>query len=346
MVANTRNYPVLPIPKLSRSLMHWQNAMADKHDSATLVLGEGNVHFKVNLFPLSSLGAGLSFGILFQVDGVPAPVWFSAWPLEKRVRKLIVGGDITKVPADLRSELVETALKPLLTPLREKTGVKIKVINFLTHKPTKVGDMSIGFNLVDNHNNQTKIVIVTHEKLAPVVEKMMRYWPSRGGHQWEQHITTLCLEVGSADLTIQELARIDLGDILMLDKSDDIKNNKISLRARSGNIYKANLSTHQLILESGMITMSDEKQTEAVSSIDDIPVRLSFDLGEVILPFSTVKTLTEGSVVDLNQPISQAVTIRSNNKIIGFGELVDIDGKKGIRISNLFKNTKMENHNG
>jgi len=31
---------------------------------------------------------------------------------------------------------------------------------------------------------------------------------------------------------------------------------------------------------------------------------------------------------------------------VGFGELVDIDGKKGIRISNLFKSAKMENHNG
>ena len=346
MVANNRNYPVLPIPKLSRSLMLWQNAMADKHDVATVSLGKGGLSFQVNLFPLSSLDEGLSFGILFQVDGVPAPVWFSSWPLEKRVRKLISGGDITRVPADLRSELVETALKPLLEPLRKKTKAKIKVINFLTHKPTEVGDMSIGFNLVDSHNNQTKIIMVMHEKLAPVIEKMMRHWPSRGGHQWEQHVTALWLEVGSTDLTIQELARIDLGDVLMMDRSEDIQNHKLCLRNGSGNIYKAKLSTHQLILESGMVTMSDETQTEKLNSIDDIPVRLSFDLGEIILPFSAVKGLTEGSVVDLNQPISQAVTIRSSNKIVGFGELVDIDGKKGIRISNLFSNGKVENSNG
>ena len=335
MLSINKNYPLIPISKLNQSLLHWQNTMAHKCRSIFVTLGDDTFGYNITLLATPVLKNKLTFGILFEIEGIPVPVWFSAWPLEQRIKEFIDDGDITKVPVDLRAELVERALKPLLDPIINKTKTTIHVMNFLTHKPSQVNDMSIGFEFADTNNHGISILIVAHEKVTTQLLKMMDYWPSRPFYPWQHHLTTLCLEVGRIDLPLQQLAQVSLADIILLE-SDDIERNGVLLRNGAGHVYRAIVTDKQLVLESGIITMSDDIQNEVLDNINDIPVRLSFDVGEVILPFDAVQKLIQGSVVDLNYPITPMVTIRSNNKVIGTGELVDIDGKKGVRISQLF----------
>jgi type III secretion system YscQ/HrcQ family protein len=309
--------------------------MAHKCRSIFVPLGDEASGYNIMLLATPVLKNKLTFGILFEIEGIPVPVWFSAWPLEQRIKEFIDDGDITKAPVDLRAELVERALKPLLDPIINKTKTTIHVMNFLTHQPSQVNDMSIGFEFTDESNHDISILVVVHEKVTTQLLKMMSYWPSRRLYPWQHHLTTLCLEVGRVDLSLQQLAKVSLADIILLE-GNDVERNGVLLRNGAGHVYRAVVTDKQLVLESGIITMSDDIQNEVLDSINDIPVRLSFDVGEVILSFDAVQKLTQGSVVDLNYPITPMVTIRSNNKVIGTGELVDIDGKKGVRISQLF----------
>lgn len=346
MLAINKNYSLIPIPKISRSLLHWQNAMAGKYQTIDVLLGNEAVPYKIALCTSLQLRHKLTFGILFEIEGIPVPVWFSAWPLERRIKEFIADGDITKVPVDLRAELVERALSPLLEPLIKKTQTRIHVINFLTHQPSEALDTSIGFELIDQANDAISMMVIVHEKVTASILKMMCYWPSYPPHPWQNYLTPLWLEVGRVDLTLQQLSFINLADVILLDRAEDIENNNVFLRNGAGNVYRANVAEKQLMIESGMITMSDDIQNEVLDNINDIPVRLSFDVGELMLPFNTVQKLTQGIVLDLNHPITPMVTIRSNNKVIGTGELVDIDGKKGVRISQLFAAANKDIANG
>jgi type III secretion protein Q len=92
--------------------------------------------------------------------------------------------------------------------------------------------------------------------------------------------------------------------------------------------------------------MTEQTNDENIASIDEVPVRLTFDLGDLTIPFSEVQSLTLGSIVDLNTPVTQAVTIRSLNRVIGTGELVNIDGHMGVRIVKLFAQKKVESADG
>jgi len=335
MLSINKNYPLIPISTIDRSLLHWKNVMAHKCHSIFALLEDGEFRYNITLLSTPVLKNKVTFGILFEIDGIPVPVWFSAWPLEQRIKEFIDDGDITKVPVDLRAELVERALKPLLDPIVNKTKTTIHVMNFLTHQPSQVNGMSIGFEFTDENKHTLSILVVVHEKIATQLLKMMECWPSRSLYPWQHQSTALWLEVGRVDLPLQQLAQVRLADIILLD-GDRIERNGVLLRNGAGHVYRAVLTDKQLMLESGIITMSDDIQNEILDNINDIPVRLSFDVGEVILPFDEVQKLTQGSVVDLNYPITPMVTIRSNNKVIGTGELVDIEGKKGVRISQLF----------
>lgn len=82
--------------------------------------------------------------------------------------------------------------------------------------------------------------------------------------------------------------------------------------------------------------MTDQEQKPTIDHIAQIPVQLSFDLGQKTLSFNEVRQLRPGYVLELNSQLPEIVQIRSQNRILGQGELVEINGRLGVRILNLF----------
>lgn len=72
---------------------------------------------------------------------------------------------------------------------------------------------------------------------------------------------------------------------------------------------------------------------ETTSALDDVPVGLSFDLGELQLPLSELRHLAPGQSFDLGRPLAGAVRVRANGALIGWGELVEIDGRLGVALT-------------
>lgn len=84
--------------------------------------------------------------------------------------------------------------------------------------------------------------------------------------------------------------------------------------------------------------------TATVVSPDDIPVRLSFDLGTVSLTYSQARALQPGQVITLDHPLSGVVSIRANGVLIGDGDLVEIDGQLGVSIRSLAPTAQSGGH--
>lgn len=74
---------------------------------------------------------------------------------------------------------------------------------------------------------------------------------------------------------------------------------------------------------------------DATEFAPDIPVNVVAVLAKKTLSLKDLFELRLGSVVDLGRPPSEYVDLVANGKLIGRGELVEIDGKLGVRIINL-----------
>lgn len=72
------------------------------------------------------------------------------------------------------------------------------------------------------------------------------------------------------------------------------------------------------------------------TDIDDIPVKLVFELGRVELSLSEVRQLAPGAVLTMPRPADDGVDILANGRRIGRGSLVQIGGNLGVRITRLF----------
>lgn len=67
----------------------------------------------------------------------------------------------------------------------------------------------------------------------------------------------------------------------------------------------------------------------------DVPVSLTVELGSCQLPMREVLQLSPGSVVQLDKTAGTPVELRVNHKLVARGEVVVIEERLGIRITEL-----------
>lgn len=69
--------------------------------------------------------------------------------------------------------------------------------------------------------------------------------------------------------------------------------------------------------------------------VKNIPVQLTFDIGQQDIPLGNMAQLTPGFTFQLNRPIASPVIIHANGKPLAEGELVDVNGQLGTRITRM-----------
>jgi len=74
---------------------------------------------------------------------------------------------------------------------------------------------------------------------------------------------------------------------------------------------------------------------ESAELLNDIPLHVSVELARVPVTAEEVVALRAGQVVQLGRPASSAVELSVNGKIVAQGELVEVDGQLGVKITQL-----------
>jgi type III secretion protein Q len=79
----------------------------------------------------------------------------------------------------------------------------------------------------------------------------------------------------------------------------------------------------------------DDTAASATASIEPsaIPVRLSFSLGVLSLTVGKISEICAGSLLPLDRGLPPQVKIEANGLPIGAGELVDLEGKLAVEIT-------------
>jgi len=65
----------------------------------------------------------------------------------------------------------------------------------------------------------------------------------------------------------------------------------------------------------------------------DIPVRMSVEVGSTQLRLADIMALGEGSVVQLDRQADELLDIMVNGTLVARGEVVTVNGRYGIRVS-------------
>ncbi|MDG4718321.1 MULTISPECIES: flagellar motor switch protein FliN [Thalassospira] len=89
--------------------------------------------------------------------------------------------------------------------------------------------------------------------------------------------------------------------------------------------------------EAGGEQMKTSKDLEAVY---DIPVQVSAVLGKATMQVSQLLKLGRGAVVELDRKVGEAIDIYVNNRLVARGEVVVVEDRLGVTMTEIIKSEK------
>lgn len=150
--------------------------------------------------------------------------------------------------------------------------------------------------------------------------------PARQLPAWVDQPFDAPVIVGRCTLVHEDLARLSRRAVITLDRA---------------------LAAAELVLLDGAIGVSADSSDPLVARVateyrpramalpDDARVELTVGVGTARLSLRQALGLAVGEVVTLGRPLAGPFDIRAEGKLIGQGELVDVDGELGVRIVSL-----------
>lgn len=81
-----------------------------------------------------------------------------------------------------------------------------------------------------------------------------------------------------------------------------------------------------------------QRTPEASHPVDllaGIPVRVSVEVGSTSMSLSELAALEPGSVIALDRKVGEPLDICANGSLVARGEIVSVEGRYGIRITEL-----------
>lgn len=156
---------------------------------------------------------------------------------------------------------------------------------------------------------------------------------------WKDLPVRVRFQVGSTRLPITSLRELSRRDVILLDECG-VGSQLDELLVEFGETFVSfgKISGKKITMFSTL-----EKRMEEINEVDldrqeaygELSIRLCFDLGERSVRLSELTQIGPGYVFDLGRDLRREVFIRANGKIIGEGQLVDIDGQIGVAVLQL-----------
>lgn len=145
------------------------------------------------------------------------------------------------------------------------------------------------------------------------------------------------LVAGTLGMTLAELQSVESGDVLLADLSRYKSGGICALQVSGsglgiGNVTATAFSLQQLTPPSSS-TMAD---VATASCINDLNVELTFVVGQTTLTVGELRDIAVGFTFELPTPVGQGITICANGKGIGKGEIIEVGGHLGVRVTELF----------
>ena len=90
-------------------------------------------------------------------------------------------------------------------------------------------------------------------------------------------------------------------------------------------------------LAAEMAVDADDKNAADLAPVFDVPVNISAVLGKTHMTVSQLLKLGQGSVLELDRKVGEAIDIYVNNRLVARGEVVVVDERLGVTMTEIIK---------
>jgi flagellar motor switch protein FliN/FliY len=138
--------------------------------------------------------------------------------------------------------------------------------------------------------------------------------------------------IGDDGFNVNDNIDESIDDISWGDVSDDLESDKTGTKAGAVNAKSAKSSgsaqKFSELKKGGTVSMPQN-----LDFILDIPLQITVELGQTSMPIYDLLQLGQGSIIELNKLAGEPLEILVNQKLIAKGEVVVVNEKFGIRLT-------------
>ena len=85
------------------------------------------------------------------------------------------------------------------------------------------------------------------------------------------------------------------------------------------------------------VATGEEKTAHDLAPVFDVPVNISAVLGRAHLSVAQLLQLGQGSVLELDRKVGEAIDVYVNNRLVARGEVVVVDDRLGVTMTEIIK---------
>jgi len=89
--------------------------------------------------------------------------------------------------------------------------------------------------------------------------------------------------------------------------------------------------------------MVDKDRELTLEALYDVPVQISVVLGKTSMQLSQLLKLGRGAVIELERAVGEPIDVYVNNKMVAKGEIVIVDNKIGVTLTEVVAADKDSN---
>jgi type III secretion protein Q len=339
-------------PRLTRNEADARSLLARHVRRREVVLGD--IAWELTLEPLSR-DACVAFGendwlVMAEWGGAAFEMRLPATAADQWVRARFPSLDLPRLPSPMRAATFESALTEALEPLGVARLGPVR-IDSIEAAPAASGAHSqahlFGITLAASG-------VTVSASLATDVMGLMLMgaaaadWGASHFQLRTDIPVNLRAEVGTARLSRGELASLGAGDAVLLRESFVNQDAELWLGGAGWGlrvcaegpqlVVTAPFQPTEELMDEEFDDIDeggDADPAEDALALDTLPVMLRFDLGHRRMTLAQVSELQVGQVLELERPLSSAVSIRANGALIGQGELLEIGGRLAVSITSI-----------
>lgn len=311
--AEIRAYPFERLPKvehlaLGNAVARWLAISPRGRRVEQLVGGAASVRVAGG-----ALGDPFAASCELRVHGQTIEVRAASGFVRGLAQKLLGGPDELAAPRSLNE--IEHAMWALLVAAAvEDLGIAGEVWPHL-ERGTSTGDAIVLEAQLAGTPCTIELVVPRSLELAVAPIATRSTWADR-------YVLDLPIVIGRCELAPEDLVRLSIRSVVTLERP---------------------LAAAELVVLGGAVGLATgndplvarvatEYVPRAMALPDDARVELTVGLGTTRMSLRQVMGLAAGEVVPLGRPLAGPFEIRADGKLIGQGELVDVDGELGVRI--------------
>ncbi|RYX93968.1 MAG: YscQ/HrcQ family type III secretion apparatus protein [Comamonadaceae bacterium] len=254
--------------------------------------------------------------------------------LERLAAMAMPGAEPSSWPVPVLLAALEVAASALTEIVEGVSRKSLRIVS-IAGRPDVTGLEAYGWSATSRRNafEGELLLDATAGRFLATALREQPFAAPLGG--WNSLPIRVRLMAGWVDLSTSALRSIAQRDVVVLDECLLSAGDRllVLLGPRLGVPCELQGSALQ-VLEGVQEIMADIDDSVAAGSglIDDVPVRVTFDLGEREIPLGDLRSLQPGYLFNLGRDPRNTVSIRANGRLIGEGELVDIEGRVGVSV--------------